>query len=142
MKEILIFIIFALWNITIFNKILYSKQCKNEAGQIIFYPSDNKTGYIANQEQIDKCIKSFKKCFLFNVIGYKKDIAEIFKNSEVITSPLSSSTFRKNLASNLSYLYLFSWCLIGVATVIATYNYKPLFYLMLIMDYFKIILIL
>ena len=133
MKEILIFIIFALWNITIFNKILYSKQCKNEAGQIIFYPSDNKTGYIANQEQIDKCIKSFKKCFLFNVIGYKKDIAEIFKNSEVIISPLSSSTFRKNLASNLSYLYLFSWCLIGVATVIATYNYKPLFYLMLIM---------
>ena len=133
MKEILIFVIYALWTVMIFNKIVYSKQCKNEAGQIVFYPYDNKTGYIANQEQIAKCVKSFKKCFLLNVSGYKKDIAEIFQNSEVITKPLPPSTFRKNLASNLNYLYLFSWCLIGVVAVVATYNYKPLFYLMIIM---------
>ena len=133
MKVILIFVIYSLWTVMLFNKIVYSKQCKNKAGQIIFYPYDNKTGYIANQEQIAKCVKSFKKCFLLNVIGYKKDIADIFKNSEVITTPLSSSTFRKNLASNLSYLHLFSWCLIGIVMVIATYNYKPLFYLMLMM---------
>ena len=133
MKEVLIFAIYALWTIMIFTKIVYSKQCKNEAGQIVFYPYDNKTGYIANQEQIAKCVKSFKKCFFFNFVGYKKDIAEIFQNSVVITTSLSPSVFRKNLVSNLSYLYLFSWCLIGVVAVIATYNYKPLFYLMLIM---------
>ena len=72
-------------------------------------------------------------------IGSWQDVADVL--NELLGTNYNSSTFRKNLASNLSYLYLFSWCLIGVATVIATYNYKPLFYLMLIMLFQSIQLI-
>ena len=133
MIEILIFVIFALWTVMTFNKIVYSKQYRNEAGQIVFYPYDNKTGYIANQEQIDKCIKSFKKCFFFNVASYKKDVVEIFKDSEVVRTPLPPNVFRKNFADNSSWLYLFTWLLIALSATFATYNYKPLFCLVLIM---------
>ena len=129
--NILVFILCILWSILFFDNINRSKFYIDEEGRTVFYPDDINNGYIASSEQIEQSIKSFRKCFLFNVAGYRKDLEKIFANSEIIAKKLPAEIFRKNMARNISWLLLLSWILINIVCIVAVWNFKLLLILVL-----------
>ena len=96
-------ILYLIFFIVYFNKIV-TCQYKMEQDKLIFYPDGFKTGYVANQEQIEQVRKSFKKIYLLNIAGYKKDVANIFCNSEKWNTPLERNIYRENLAKHTTWL--------------------------------------
>lgn len=115
-----------------FNNLVRSKYYKDENGNLIFYPDKVDVGYISTPEKIDECAKAFKKCFLFNVRGYRKDIERIFANCEIVNKRLPVNILQKNQAQNMSWLLLISFSLMCISILAATYEHKLLFNLMLI----------
>lgn len=143
--NIFIYVLFMAWAFIVFENVVRSKYFIDEDNKIIFYPDDTKTGYIATREQIDECAKAFKKCFFFNIKGYKKDIERIFANSEIVNKKLPRKTFLKNQARRMSWLLLLSLIIIDIGAMFAVRNYKPLFIILLAaliptiqLTYFKI----
>lgn len=99
----------------------------NANKEIIFYPLNNKEGYIATAEQIEKCAKANKKMSLsFNLVAYKKEVEKIFENSRKINEPLNVKIIWKNSSKKITWKFLSLWfivafILIGVAVVLETY---------------------
>lgn len=102
------------FGIIYFDKLVRSKFFIDEDNRMIFYPYDTKTGYTATPEQIDECAKAFKKCYLFNVSGYKKDIKRIFANSEIIQTPMPTNIYQKNLAKQTRWTFLILALISGI----------------------------
>lgn len=132
MKMIVVLAIFIPLTMTFFDNLVRSKYYKDENGNLVFYPDKVDVGYISTLEQIDECAKAFKKCFLFNVQGYKKDIVRIFADCEIVNKRLPANILQKNQAQNMSWVLLISWLLICVSMLAVTYEQKFLFNLMLI----------
>ena len=124
--NIFVFLLCILWSILFFDNINRSKFYIDEDGRTIFYPDDINKGYVASNEQIEQSVKAFRKCFLFNIAGYKKGLAKIFANSDMIEKKLPAEIFRKNQAKNMSWLLLLSWLLIDIICIVAVLNFKLL----------------
>lgn len=125
--DIAIYVLVFSWFIIFINNAVRSKYFIDGNNRLIFYPDTNKKGYVATQEQINECTEAFKKCFFFNVKGYRKDIERIFANSEVIEKTLPRQIFLKNQAARMSWPVLISLMVINFAAMYAAWIYKPLF---------------
>lgn len=117
--NILFTVVCMVWAVMFFDNLVRSKFFIDKDNRIIFYPNDTKTGYSATPEQIDECAKAFKKCFLFNITGYKKDIERIFANSEKIETPMPTDVFQKNQAQRASWKFLIFWIVLGLVMLIS-----------------------
>ncbi len=143
--NIFIYVLFMAWAFIFFENAVLSKYFIDEDNKLIFYPDNTQKGYVATREQIDECAKAFKKCFFFNIKGYRKDIERIFANSEIVNKKLPRKTFLKNQARRMSWLLLLSLIIIDIGAMFAVRNYKPLFIILLAaliptiqLTYFKI----
>lgn len=143
--NIFIYVLFMAWAFIFFENAVRSKYFIDEDNKLIFYPDNTPKGYVATREQIDECAKAFKKCFFFNIKGYRKDIERIFANSEIVNKKLPRKTFLKNQARRMSWLLLLSLIIIDIGAMFAVRNYKPLFIILLAaliptiqLTYFKI----
>ena len=143
--NIFIYVLFMAWAFIFFENAVRSKYFIDEDNKLIFYPDNTQKGYVATREQIDECAKAFKKCFFFNIKGYRKDIERIFANSEIVNKKLQRKTFLKNQARRMSWLLLLSLIIIDIGAMFAVRNYKPLFIILLAaliptiqLTYFKI----
>lgn len=143
--NIFIYVLFMACAFIFFENAVRSKYFIDEDNKLIFYPDNTQKGYVATREQIDECAKAFKKCFFFNIKGYRKDIERIFANSEIVNKKLPRKTFLKNQARRMSWLLLLSLIIIDIGAMFAVRNYKPLFIILLAaliptiqLTYFKI----
>ena len=143
--NIFIYELFMAWAFIFFGNAVRSKYFIDEDNKLIFYPDNTQKGYVATREQIDECAKAFKKCFFFNIKGYRKDIERIFTNSEIVKKKLPGKTFLKNQAGRRGWLLLLSLIIIDIGAMFAVRNYKPLFIILLAaliptiqLTYFKI----
>lgn len=95
-----------------------------ENGNLIFYPWNFKQGYVATEEDIEKSVKALRKIYFFNMIGFRKDIKEIFANSEVVDLPLPTNVLFQNQVRLFSWLNLIAMLFIILMGIVFCWEYK------------------
>lgn len=131
--DLLTILLLVVFYLLFLQQTIRAKYYHDDRGRLLFYPNNNKMGYVATPEQIEEAVKAFRKCFYYNIKGYNNDINRIFKDSEKVSIVLPRTVYRIQLAQKTSWLCHIVMNLILLFYLVSTFVDSKFIFVILLM---------